>query len=337
MDTMKAARLDVTHHTLNVEEVPVPTPGPGQAVIEVKAAGVCLSDVHLLEGLIAPQFLDSEKVTLGHEVAGVVTALGDGVPTLPGIEVGSRVLLQAGHRLPNGRILTRGVDYDGGYAEYALAQAETLVPIPDDLPFEQAAIIPDAVSTPWAAIQTSGRVRAGEAVGVWGLGGLGIHAVQLLRLIGASPIVAIDPLEAARERALAVGADVACAPEDAEDAIRQLSPRGLDVAFDFAGVAPVRAQAMASLAPQGRLVIVGLAGWPIEIPSDTAFAYKQLTLRGHYGSEGTDVHQLVALTRTKRLDLSASISGVFPLEEAPEVLERLARKDGNPIRFILHP
>lgn len=71
MDTMKAARLDVTHHTLNVEEVPVPTPGPGQAVIEVKAAGVCLSDVHLLEGLIAPQFLDSEKVTLGHEVAGV--------------------------------------------------------------------------------------------------------------------------------------------------------------------------------------------------------------------------------------------------------------------------
>ena len=84
MDTMKAARLDVTHHTLNVEEVPVPTPGPGQAVIEVKAAGVCLSDVHLLEGLIAPQFLDSEKVTLGHEVAGVVTALGDGVPTLPG-------------------------------------------------------------------------------------------------------------------------------------------------------------------------------------------------------------------------------------------------------------
>ena len=183
MDTMKAARLDVTHHTLNVEEVPVPTPGPGQAVIEVKAAGVCLSDVHLLEGLIAPQFLDSEKVTLGHEVAGVVTALGDGVPTLPGIEVGSRVLLQAGHRLPNGRILTRGVDYDGGYAEYALAQAETLVPIPDDLPFEQAAIIPDAVSTPWAAIQTSGRVRAGEAVGVWGLGGLGIHAVQLLSLI----------------------------------------------------------------------------------------------------------------------------------------------------------
>ena len=246
MDTMKAARLDVTHHTLNVEEVPVPTPGPGQAVIEVKAAGVCLSDVHLLEGLIAPQFLDSEKVTLGHEVAGVVTALGDGVPALPGIEVGSRVLLQAGHRLPNGRILTRGVDYDGGYAEYALAQAETLVPIPDDLPFEQAAIIPDAVSTPWAAIQTSGRVRAGEAVGVWGLGGLGIHAVQLLRLIGASPIVAIDPLEAARERALAVGADVACAPEDAEDAIRQLSPRGLDVAFDFAGVAPVRAQAMGS-------------------------------------------------------------------------------------------
>ena len=169
-------------------------------------------------------------------------------------------------------------------------------------------------------------------------------AQVVARSVGDVVEVVLRPAEDPQQRAhdlevvpLAVGADVACAPEDAEDAIRQLSPRGLDVAFDFAGVAPVRAQAMASLAPQGRLVIVGLAGRPIEIPSDTAFAYKQLTLRGHYGSEGTDVHQLVALTRTKRLDLSASISGVFPLEEAPEVLERLARKDGNPIRFILQP
>lgn len=337
MTTMKAARLDVRDHHLALEDVPRPTPGPGQAVIKVESAGVCLSDVHLLEGLINPQFLDGDRVTLGHEVSGVVTEIGEGTPTQPGVEVGSRVLLQAGHRLPNGRILTRGVDYDGGYAEYALAQIETLVPIPDDLPFDEAAIIPDAVSTPWAAITTSGRVRAAEAVGVWGLGGLGIHAVQLLRLIGASPIIALDPLDAARERALALGADAACTPEEFDDTVRSLAPRGLDVAFDFAGVAPVRAQAMGALAPTGRLVIVGLAGKPIDIPSDTAFAYKQLTLRGHYGSDGDDVRTLADLTCTGRLDLSASISGTFPLDQAPEVLDRLAHKVGNPIRFVLRP
>lgn len=337
MATMRAARLDTTTHTVSVEEVPVPKPGPGQVVIEVKAAGVCLSDVHLMQGLIAPQFLDGDGVILGHEVAGVVHELGDGVPDAPGLHVGDRVLLQAGHHLPNGRILTRGVDYDGGYAEYALAEAATVVPIPDDLPFDQAAIIPDAVSTPWAALTTTGRVRAGEAVGVWGLGGLGVHAVQLLRFIGASPIIAIDPLEEARTRALAAGADAAVAPEEAEATIKRLSPRGLDAAFDFAGVDPVRAQALASLAPKGRLVIVGLAGRAIQIPSDTAFAYKQLTLSGHYGSDGTDVLTLVGLTRTKRLDLSASITATFPLDEAPEVLQKLERKEGNPIRFVLHP
>src|SRR5690606_39713549 len=114
--------------------------------IKVEAAGVCLSDVHLIEGILRPRHLEQDSVTLGHEVGGTVDALGPGAA---GWSVGQRVLLQAGEER-GGRVHTRGVDYDGGWAEYALATASTLVPIPDDLPFEQAAIIPDAVSTPWA-------------------------------------------------------------------------------------------------------------------------------------------------------------------------------------------
>lgn len=94
-------------------------------------------------------------------------------------------------------MLTRGVDYDGGWAEYALAREDTLVPVPDLLPFEQACIIPDAVSTPWAAVTDTARVRPAEAAGVWGVGGLGAHAVQLLLLVGAAPVIAVDPLPAA--------------------------------------------------------------------------------------------------------------------------------------------
>lgn len=333
-DTMKAARLHLGGHKLVVEEVPRPEPGPGEIRIQVRAAGVCLSDVHLVEGMIAPQFLDGDVVTLGHEVSGVVDRLGDGVSGPP---VGTRVLLQAGHRTPYGRVLTRGVDYDGGYAEYAVALAHTVVPIPDTLSFEQAAIIPDAVSTPWAAISSTAKVHAGEAVGVWGLGGLGTHAVQLLRMAGAAPIIAIDPLEAARERAREVGADAVAGPDDAAAVIAELAPDGLAAAFDFAGVPAVRSQALAALSLHGRLVVVGLAGRGIEIPNDTAFAFRGQQVAGHYGSEGTHVLELVRLAGLGRFDLSGSITDTFPLDEAPAVIERLERKEGNPIRFVLHP
>lgn len=320
-----------------LQELPVPEPGPGEVRIRVKSAGVCLSDAHLVDGSIRPQFLHGEVVTLGHEVAGIVDALGPELEETTSIDPGTRVLLQAGHRTRTGRILTRGVDYDGGYAEYALARAETVVPIPDSLPFDQAAIIPDAVSTPWAAVSTTAHIHAGEAVGVWGLGGLGAHAVQLLRMSGAAPIVGIDPLPAARDRALSLGADVVAGPEEALQTIAAIAPRGVDAAFDFAGVAAVRSQALRALGLQGRLVVVGLAGTGLEIESDTAFAFKGQSVLGNYGSKDRHVHELVHLLEHGRLDFSASITDTFPLDDAPAVIDRLVRKEGNPIRFVLHP
>jgi D-arabinose 1-dehydrogenase-like Zn-dependent alcohol dehydrogenase len=189
-ETMLAGRSDVRTRDFAVEEVPKPSPGPGEVLVRVAAAGICLSDVHLVEGQLSPLFLTGDAVTLGHEVAGTVAELGDGVT---GATVGQRVLLQAGEE-KDGWVHTRGVDYDGGWAEYALATVGTLVPVPDGMPLEQACIVPDAVSTPWASIVRTAGVRAGQPVGVWGIGGLGAHAVQLLRLAGAAPIVAVDPV-----------------------------------------------------------------------------------------------------------------------------------------------
>ncbi|MFF7993541.1 zinc-binding dehydrogenase [Kitasatospora xanthocidica] len=334
--TMLAGRLDVSKGAFAVEEVPVPVPGPGEVLIKVEAAGVCLSDVHLIEGMLKPLHLRGDKVTLGHEVAGTVHELGAGVTTAA---VGDRVLLQAGESR-DGVVHTRGVDYDGGWAEYALATATTLVPIPDDLPFEQACFIPDAVSTPWAAITTTGAVRPAEAVGVWGVGGLGAHGVQVLRAIGAFPIVAVDPLPAARERALAFGADAALDPADARFAelLREATGgRPLSAAFDFAGVAPVREQAMASLGEHGRLVLVGLTDKPLTVTNGTLVSYLRQQIRGHYGSEGQDVVDLVGLVRGGQLDFSRSVSGTFPLAEAARAVEALERKEGNPIRLVLKP
>jgi hypothetical protein len=143
--------------------------------------------------------------------------------------------------------LTRRVDYDSGWAEYAIADHFTLVGVPDDLPLEQAAIIPDAVSTPWGAIVGTGDVRPTQAVGVWGLGGLGAHAVQLLRLVGAAPIVAVDPRCG---RGIAWFDPSCCAPTRGGRG----SPRArLDVAPQ-----PVRGD-QAGVSQRGRLVLVGLA------------------------------------------------------------------------------
>jgi threonine dehydrogenase-like Zn-dependent dehydrogenase len=345
--TMLAGRLHLDSLKFAVEEVPIPEPGPDEVRIAVRAAGVCLSDVHLIDGTLR---LGSDGViTLGHEVAGVVEKLGSAVPSR--IAIGQRVTLQAGQscgscancelrKAPCLAQLTRGVRYDGGWAQYAIARMDTLVPIPDDLPFDQAAIIPDAVSTPYASIVTTANVRPAQSAGVWGVGGLGSHGVQLLRLTGAAPIIAIDPLPAARERALAFGADVALDPTapDFLDQIRNATNGlGLEHAFDFVGAQVVREQADAALAPGGGLVLTGVTPEPINITRSVPFTVAKHRLLGHYGYAPEDVVKLVSLAGYGRLDLSKSISAHIPLADAADAVRQLAEKVNNPIRLILVP
>lgn len=345
---MLAGRLNMETREFAVREVAVPEPGPGQVLIRVRAAGVCLSDVHLIDGSLTPRFLRVPEVTLGHEVAGEIEALGADVPDP--WRPGDRVVLQAGERCgrcancqrfqpPCLMTQTRGVDYDGGWAEFALASHHTLVSIPDSLPFDQAAIVPDAVSTPWGAVTGTGRAQPGRPAGVWGVGGLGAHAVQLLRLLGVAPIVAVDPLPAGRERALEFGADVAIdsgAPDVRDQIMAVTGGTGLDVAYDFAGVAAVRTQAVPCLGLGGRLVLVGLTPEPLKLDS-LGLTVRNQQILGNYGSTPGAVEQLVALTRYGRLDLSRSISGTLPLAEAADAVARLTTKDGDPIRLILEP
>ncbi|MFE2292451.1 zinc-binding dehydrogenase [Streptomyces sp. NPDC059452] len=336
MERMRAARLHLPTRTLSVQEVARPVPGPGEVLVKVGAAGVCLSDVHLVDGTLTPLYLEGDLVTLGHEVAGTVDTPGPGVT---GWTAGQRVVLQAGERR-GGRTHTRGVDYDGGWAEYALATATTLVALPDALPLDQAAIIPDAVSTPWAAVTGTGDVRAAQAVGVWGAGGLGAHAVQLLRAVGAYPVIAVDPAPAARRRALDFGADLALDPGDPvlrEQVLGATGGAGLEVAFDFAGAPTVREQALSVLAPKGRLVLVGLSDQPLTVTHGTRFSYLQHRILGHYGSEGHHVAQLVGLAEGGRLDFSRSVTDVLPLEDVAEAVRRMESKEGDPVRLILRP
>lgn len=343
---MQAARFEVATGRLEVKEVPLPEPGRGEVRIRVKACGICLSDVHLIDGSL-PTALP--VVTPGHEAAGVIDALGEDVA---GWHEGERVVL-AGGRLcghcvacTGGRFEEcrnfeiMGFAYDGAWAEYVVVPGYSLTRVPETIPFEQAAILADAVATPFAGLTERAQLRPGESVGLWGIGGLGVHAVQIARLIGASPVIAFDPLPQARDRALERGADAALDPADPDLAGRVLEltgGAGLDVAVDLVGSPAVLSQAISCTGSGGRILIVGVTLDPGTIPSMGLFSVLRQTLLGHLGYRKRHLDDLVNLVASGRLDISRSVTEVLPLADAPAGVERLAKKEGNPIRLVITP
>ena len=343
---MRAARFNAEAKSLEIRDVPVPVPAPHEVLVRVQACGVCLSDVHLIDGSLPGPL---PEVTPGHEPAGVIEALGDAVPVW---QQGQRVVMAAGRpclacancaagrsdRCLNGEIM--GFNYDGAWAEYVVVPYAALTAVPDSVPIEQAAILADAVSTPYAAITDRANVQPGEAVGIWGVGGLGVHAVKVARLVGAAPIVALDPLPEARERALRLGADVAIDPrlDDAVAQVRALTGGvGLDAAFDVVGSAAIIAQAEQCLAGRGRLVMVGISWEPTSLGPGVLFSVQSQTLMGHLGYRKEHLDTLVRLVELGRLDVSDSISAVLPLADIVDAVDQLATKRGNPIRLVIQP
>ncbi|KOV56874.1 zinc-binding dehydrogenase [Streptomyces sp. MMG1121] len=347
MPTMRAARFDAATRDLAVHDVPVPQPGPGEALVRVAACGICHSDLSLLRGVV-PSSLP--VITPGHEAAGSIAALGS--PD-SGWQVGDRVVLASGRAC--GRCATcraggawddcrdqqvMAFDYDGAWAEYVVVPTVALTRLPEGIPMERAAILADAVATPYAAVVETARLRPAMAVGVWGLGGVGVHLVQAARLVGAAPIVALDPLEAARQRARDLGADHVLDPADG-DVVAKIGEftqgNGLDVAFDVVARGSTMAQASAALGYRGQLVLVGISADTVELGPETDYALKRRTVTGHFGYRKRHIEELVTLVARGRLDLSRSVSAVLPLEDIGEGVRRLAEKEGNPVRIVIRP
>ena len=345
---MRAAVFDSTSRRLEVVEVPDPEPGPEEVRVRVQACGICLSDVHLIDGtLLAPL----DRVTPGHEPAGVIEQVGEGVPEhwAPG----KRVLMAAGK--PCGECpncirgyspsnclapLVMGFAFDGAWAEYVVVPWQALTAVPDHVPIEQAAILADAVSTPYAGLTDRAGLRQGESVGLWGIGGLGVHAVMVARMVGAAPIIALDPSKAARQRAVDRGADHALDPT-AESVVEEVweltGGLGLDVAVDLFGANRVLVQADACLGRFGRLVIIGLSNEPISLGPNAQFGVTSHSLLGHLGYDKSHLDELIAFVASGRLDVSGSISEVMPLDDVVRGVERLATKQGDPIRLVVAP
>ncbi|MHA7653557.1 zinc-binding dehydrogenase [Mycobacterium sp. ML4] len=344
--TMRAERFYADTKNVVLEDVPIPEPGPGEVLVKVAFCGICHSDLSLINGTFPPQ---APVVTQGHEASGTIAKLG---PEVTGWSEGDRVVVAAGRpcqACPNCRrgelsnclrIQLMAFAYDGAWAEYTLAQTVGLTRVPDNVPLEQAAILADAVSTPFGAVVRTGKVTIGESVGVWGVGGVGTHIVQLAKLVGAVPVIALDINPAVLERALQIGADYAFDTRDdqLQDRIAEVTGgRKLDVAFDAVGLKATFEQALDSLTAGGRLVGVGMSAEAPSVGPTAMFGLSRKQALGHLGYQNVDIETLAKLVSYGRLDLSRSISQVIPLQDLHAGIEMLERQEGNPIRILVQP
>lgn len=342
---MKAVRL-YEGSALRFEDVPDPVAGPGQIRVVVRAAGVCGTDLHAARGRLPVPRL---PVIMGHEGAGIVDAVGEGVG---GIRAGDRVSLlpsetcgncpacAVGHLglCPDARIL--GMARDGTFAEKIAVPASCALPLPAGIAFEHGAILADAVATAYHAVATRAGVHGGERIAVIGCGGVGYHAILLARLLGAERIVAVDASAGALRRAEQAGADATlnANAENARKAIRQASGGGgPELVIEYAGRKASVELAMASVARGGRVIVGGVGMESPELGPLVSFVGREIGVLGSMGYTRSELERVVELAATGKLDLSGSITARYPLARTAEAIEDLASRRNDPVRLALLP
>jgi alcohol dehydrogenase, propanol-preferring len=344
MSSMIAARLAEGDEQLTLEEVPVPEVGPADALVEVMACGICGSDLHIIEGVTPTPF---KPITLGHEPAGVVRQIGAEVTSVsPGDHVFVNPILVCGvcdycrrgrsHICAERRVV--GIHRDGALAEFLSVPALNLLKLPPDLSFEEAAII-ESASTPFHALTARAPVSAGDAVAVIGVGGLGVHGVQIAKLLGASAIVAVDVADVPLERARMLGAThvVNSLDEDPVAAVKRLTGAGVDVALECVGTADTCRWALEMLRPGGVAALAGIGPEPVPAPPTTITARTEIELRGVYAYAPNEIERVARLIAAGQLDARAAISEIVPLEHVNEGLESFREKRNFPVRVVVVP
>ena len=318
---MKAIRLAAVGSPLEEQEVALPAIGLRDVLIRVKAAGICHSDAHYRAG-VSP--VESLPLTLGHEVAGVVERAGSDVRRFaPGDRVCVHYLVTCGECgfCENGTeqfcaaAQMIGKHREGGYAEFIVVPERSVFLLPDEIPFEQGAILMCSSATSLHALHKA-RLRPGETVAIFGVGGLGISALQLARHFGAAEVYGVDINARKLELAARFGAVPVNAGEG--DPVKQLrnltDGRGVDVALELVGLPLTMRQAVQSLAILGRAALVGLTRETFEVAPYSELLNKEAEIIGVSDHLASEIPLLLDLVRTGRLDLSHGIIRTIPLE-----------------------
>ena len=364
LDQMGAAGPYIAARPLRLAELDLAPPRQGELLVRIDAAGLCHSDLSVVNG-DRPRPM---PMALGHEATATVVEAGNGSAFSPGDRVvlsflpacGSCATCSSGEgylcapaakangegRLLRGeqRLTEKGSPIfhhlgASAFATHAVVDERSAVRIPGDIPPAVAALFGCAILTGVGAVMNSAKVRPGESVAVYGLGGVGLSALLGAVAAGAEPIIAIDPLPAKRELALAMGARMAVAPADAAAAIAEASPGGADVVIETAGKASVLAAAYAATRRGGRTVTVGLPNPKemLSIPAVSLVADAKTLMGSYMGSSipSRDIPRMIALWRAKRLPVEQLITSVSPLADINRLLDELA--SGAAIRQIILP
>ncbi len=355
---MAAAVLPESGSPLVIERVRVPRPRRGEVLVKVAACGVCHTDLHVIKGEVA----FPTPAVLGHEISGTVVELGEGVDVpAVGTRVVGTFIMPCGscHQCSLGRddlcerffSMNRlaGTLYDvetrlfredgsplamysmGGLAEFAVVPATGVYPLPESVPFEEAAVIGCAGMTAFGAVRNAAALRGGERVVVVASGGIGSQIVQIAHALGAAQVVAVDVGAEKLEAARRLGAtDVVDASDgDPVAAVHRVTRGGADVAFEALGLAQTFVQAVEMLRDGGRMVAVGIAPAGMQAPVEiTRVVRRGLQIVGSYGSRVRgDVPRLLSLVEAGLLAPTASVTRRFPLDQAPEAYAALDRRE----------
>jgi 2-desacetyl-2-hydroxyethyl bacteriochlorophyllide A dehydrogenase len=342
---MKAVRLVQPGQCLELHEIPVPHPGDDDVLVRVKAAGICHSDAHYRAGVSRAHPL---PVTLGHEVAGVVEAIGANVKQL---RIGQRVCLHymvtcgscvwcsKGNEqfCETGAMI--GKSRDGGYAEFISIPARSVFELPDEIPFEHGAIMMCSSATSLHALNKA-RMKPGESVAIFGVGGLGISAIQLAKILGAREVFAVDLQPDKLELARSLGAvPIDARSGDPVKLIRdQTAGRGVDVALELIGLPLTMQQAVRSLAKQGRAAIVGITEKNFEVSPYHELVNREAEIIGVSDHLAAEIPSLLEFARTQKLNLSNVVTRTVPLDEKAinNVLDQLQHSCED-VRVVITP
>lgn len=342
-----------------IEELDLEEPQQGEVLVKVAATGVCHSDWHLMTGATKHPL----PVVPGHEGAGVVQAVGEGVKTL---QSGDHVALNwapnCGHcfyclrerpslcetyigPLWAGTMMDGTTRFSkegqpvyhfsalGCFADYVVVPQECCVPLDKDVPLEVAALIGCAVTTGVGAVLNTAVVEPGSSVVVFGAGGVGLNIIMGAKLTGASRIIAVDTNEAKGDLAKAFGAtDIIMARPDTNDSIRNLTEgRGADYVFEAVGLTALQEQSLDAVRPGGTVVYVGMSpmGSNTNLPGAIIARQEKTVTGSYYGSANTarDFPKYANLYKKGLLDIESLISKRYPLEQINEAYADMLQGD----------
>jgi S-(hydroxymethyl)glutathione dehydrogenase/alcohol dehydrogenase len=343
---------------LVVEEVDIDAPKKGEVKVRMAATAICHSDIHVIRGELGARL----PIVAGHESAGYVEELGEGVTSVkPGDPVVVSLLASCGRcrqcvsgrnymcefrwplnresRLRNKRgepllHMTR----TASFAEYAIVDESQVVQVPEDMPMDRAALLACGVITGFGAAVHTAQVKALSSVVIIGTGGVGLNSVQGAAISGAYPVIAVDMLDSKLEAARTFGAThtVKASDEDAVQTVRQLTGRGADYVLVTVGSTAAVQQGFAMSGPRGMIVLVGLPPIAETMTLPTALVWNErMVTTSTMGSTllSVDIPKLVALYQAGRLKLDELISNRYPLEQINEAIEAVER--GEVLRNVI--